>query len=101
MTINLTWKVADEKDVNRYEVQRSRDGVTFETIGIVFAWEEAVHADYAFNDKNTNPGINYYRLKMTDNDGVFKYSNILNSGCPKPYGKHDQYSANGFNRSLI
>lgn len=77
MNINLTWKVADEKNVNRYEVQRSRDGVTFETIGIVFAWEEAVHADYAFNDKNANTGINYYRLKMIDNDGVFKYSNIL------------------------
>jgi hypothetical protein len=77
MNIDLTWKVAEEKNLNRYEVQRSRDGVTFETIGLVFPREDAGHADYAFSDKNAAGGINYYRLKMIDNDGAFKYSNIL------------------------
>jgi hypothetical protein len=30
-----------------------------------------------FSDKNAATGINYYRLKMIDNDGAFKYSNML------------------------
>jgi len=76
-TINLTWKIADEKNLNRYEVQRSHDGVNFENIGIVFPWEDGAHADYAFSDKNATTGIIYYRLKMIDNDAAFKYSYIL------------------------
>jgi hypothetical protein len=84
--INLTWKVADEKNLNRYEVQRSRDGVTFETIGVVFPLEDGVHPNYAFNDKNATTGINYYRLKMIDNDGAFKYSNLLMFTLGAPAG---------------
>lgn len=75
--INLTWKVADEKNLSRYEVQRSHDGVHFENIGIVFPWEDGVHVDYVFTDKNATTGTNYYRLKMIDNDAAFKYSGIL------------------------
>lgn len=75
--IDLTWKVADEKNLDRYEIQRSNDGVNFETIGIVFPWENAAHVDYAFTDDDATTGANYYRLKMVDKDAVFKYSHIL------------------------
>jgi hypothetical protein len=75
--INLYWKSAEEVNLNRYEVERSRDGVHYETIGIVFPHENTNHGDYAFNDKNAGTGSNYYRLKIIDNDAAFKYSNIL------------------------
>ncbi len=75
--INLTWKTSDEVNLNRYEVERSHDGVHFETIGLVFPWENAGRNDYAFSDKNAGTGTNYYRLKMIDNDAAFKHSNIL------------------------
>jgi len=76
-TINLYWKTSQEKDLNRFEVERSRDGSHFETIGIVFPWENASHIDYAFSDKNADAGTPYYRLKMIDNNTDYKYSNIL------------------------
>jgi hypothetical protein len=58
-------------------VQRSRDGVAFETIGLVFPREDGVRANYAFSDKNAAAGVNYYRLKMIDNDGAVTYSNMV------------------------
>jgi hypothetical protein len=76
-TINLSWKTSHEENFNRFEVQKSRNGVTFEPAGLVFPWENANHIDYVFSDKNVSPGNNYYRLKMIDNDASYKYSNIL------------------------
>lgn len=75
--INLNWRTSEEVNLNRFEVERSRNGVHFETIGIVFPRENASHGEYAFNDKNAGTGNNYYRLKMIDNDAAFKYSNTL------------------------
>jgi hypothetical protein len=75
--INLYWKTSQEENLNRFEVERSRDGVHFETIGIVFPWENASHIDYVFTDKNATTGNNYYRLKMIDNSTTYKYSGIL------------------------
>jgi hypothetical protein len=76
-TINLSWKTSHEENFNRFEVEKSRDGVTFQSIGLVFPWENANHIDYVFSDKNAAPGNNYYRLKMIDNDASYKYSNML------------------------
>lgn len=76
-TINLYWKTSHEEDLNRFEVERSHDGVHFETIGMVFPWEDASHGDYVFSDKNAVTGINYYRLKMIDDNTAYKYSSML------------------------
>ncbi|MFL5748117.1 MAG: T9SS type A sorting domain-containing protein [Niastella sp.] len=76
-TISLSWKTSNEINFNRFEVEKSRDGLHFESIGLVFPWEDAYHIAYAFNDKNVHPGANYYRLKMIDNDAAYKYSNTL------------------------
>jgi len=75
--INLYWKTSREENLNRFEVERSRDGVHYETVGLVFPWEDANHIEYAFNDKSASPGTNYYRLKMIDNDAAYKYSGVL------------------------
>lgn len=76
-TISLSWKTSNEINFNRFEIEKSHDGVHFESIGLVFPWEDANHIDYAFNDKNVTPGANYYRLKMIDNDAAYKYSGTL------------------------
>lgn len=75
--INLYWKTSQEKDLSRFEVERSLDGVHYEMVGLVFPWEDASHIDYAFSDKSAAPGVNYYRLKMIDNNTSFKYSGVL------------------------
>jgi hypothetical protein len=76
-TINLTWKTTNEINLNRFEVEKSRDGVNYESTGLVFPWEDANHIDYAFSDNNVHAGNNYYRLKMIDNDATYKYSKVL------------------------
>ncbi|HSI91298.1 MAG TPA: T9SS type A sorting domain-containing protein, partial [Adhaeribacter sp.] len=77
-TVQLTWETASEMNSDRFEIERSQDGRTFETIGSVKA---AGHSNtvkrYAFEDKNPNSGLNYYRLKQADLDGSFAYSKVV------------------------
>lgn len=77
-TSELWWSVREELNLNVYEVQRSLDGVHFETIGLVFPWDNnSVSNEYAFTDKKPVGGLNFYRLKSVDKDGSSKFSNII------------------------
>lgn len=74
-TIALNWKVANEINIKQYEVERSIDGLNFNLIG---ALAGSNLTSYSFIDKNLpNGAIVYYRLKMIDQDGKFKNSNIV------------------------
>lgn len=74
----LKWFTTEEKDFDRFEVQRSGDAKAFETIASVdgaTATRAALNS-YEFTD-NQAKNINYYRLKMVDTDGTFDYSKII------------------------
>ncbi len=75
----LTWKVHQTK-VSHYEIERSNDGIAFEKIGVVSALSGSTgyYKEFTFTDVKPVKGNNYYRLKMVDLDGAFKYSMILN-----------------------
>lgn len=76
--VELTWDVREESNLNVYEVQRSTDGVHFETIALVFPWDNGrASNDYHYTDQKPFDGINYYRLNMVDKDGSRKYSTIV------------------------
>jgi Secretion system C-terminal sorting domain len=72
--IKLTWLVASELNVNRYEVERSANGKTFTKIGQVSA---SGLSTYTYLDAAYQTGSNYYRLKAVDNDGKYKYSVVV------------------------
>jgi hypothetical protein len=74
----LTWRVADEKDLSAYLVEKSTDSKTFEQVGIVKT--KGSNSIYEFTDKNTISGSSglYYRLKMIDLDEKIEYSKIIN-----------------------
>jgi len=72
--VKLTWLVASELNVNRYEVERSSNGKTFSKIGQVAA---AGLTTYIYNDATATSGSNYYRIKDVDNDGKYKYSSVV------------------------
>jgi hypothetical protein len=72
--IKLTWMVASEINVNRYDVERSSNGKTFSKIGSVSAGGKTT---YTYLDAAYTTGSNYYRLKSVDNDGQFKYSTVV------------------------
>jgi len=70
--IQVTWKVAGEENVNRYEVERSLDGRNFTTVATVGTDKKDT---YTYFDPSSN-GTVYYRIKNVDNDGKYKYSTI-------------------------
>ena len=75
---DLSWKVSEQQNLNRFEVEHSIDGQVYTAIKAVAAMKgNAATYDYYFTDKKVSKGLNYYRLKMIDNDGKFRYSLII------------------------
>ncbi len=73
----LQWETAQERNAKAFIVEKSIDAKTFTTIGTVAAKGGASRTSYDFDDKELSQNINYYRLKMVDNDGSFTYSNTI------------------------
>lgn len=74
----LTWSTATEENNDHFELQRSTDGEHFSSIGVVDgAGDSQSRIDYAFTDADPANGMNHYRLKQVDVDGVFTYSSVI------------------------
>lgn len=74
----LNWSTSSEENNEGFYVERSRDGLSFESIGFISGKGNSneVH-HYDFVDQRPNLGYNFYRLKQVDYDGQFEYSNII------------------------
>ena len=71
---NLNWLVSSETNAKGYDVERSSgNGANFTKLGSIAANN---NGKYSFIDASPLSGVNYYRLKMTDIDGKFKYSEV-------------------------
>ncbi|HSN07584.1 MAG TPA: T9SS type A sorting domain-containing protein [Hanamia sp.] len=82
--INVEWKVANQTSIEKYEVERSADGISFEYLGTEKATgNSAADASYNWIDENPLPGNNFYRVKSIDKSGRDEYSTIakLNFGA--------------------
>jgi uncharacterized repeat protein (TIGR01451 family) len=76
----LTW-ITDNENNSSYFIIERRKGNNFSTIGTVNAkGNSSSRTDYKFTDSFPPAGINYYRLKMVDQDGQFKYSPVVATG---------------------
>lgn len=74
----LSWTAENEINFSRYEIERSNDGTNFSSIGSVAARQSVQIVSYLFTDDQLTAGsIIYYRLKMIDLDGQYRYSNII------------------------
>jgi len=75
----LTWVTADEKAFMGFDVERSSDGRSYQRIGNVPARanNSITPTTYNYTDATVTAGAWYYRLKMIDNDGTFKYSTVV------------------------
>jgi hypothetical protein len=93
-SVLLNWKTENEVNTSHFVIERSTDNNHFAGIGNVSAngrYTIGNNAfDYSFTD---NDAINqssqrlYYRLKMVDIDGKYKYSNIVSVTMPLTTGK--------------
>lgn len=74
----LKWIVQNEINFDKYEVERSVDGLRFTKIGEKKALGSTVSSSYKFTDNNLpQEEMVYYRLKMLDMDGQFTYSDVI------------------------
>jgi hypothetical protein len=71
----LTWKTSEEVNTKDFEIQRSYDGVNFHPLGSVTA-KGAANNSYSFIDNAPLKGLVYYRIKMNDKDGQFKFTPV-------------------------
>lgn len=77
-TNSLRWVTQTELNNDRFEIERSADGQSFETIAVVKgAGNSLTELTYFAEDKAPLMGVNYYRLRQVDTDGTTSYSNIV------------------------
>lgn len=73
----LNWTTETEQNVDRFEVERSKDGVDFEYVTTVEANGNTTSLSmYGAHDNNPLAGYSYYRLKAVDINGEFDYSDL-------------------------
>lgn len=75
----LKWVTYLEIKNDRFEIERSNDGVRFTTVGTVKGngSTEEEHTYYFTDPLSTDTKIVYYRLRVVDIDGKYNYSNIV------------------------
>ena len=75
--VDLFWRTDSERINDRWEVEKSTDGVNFEIINVVKGnGTTSNESQYYTIDERPNVGMNYYRLNQWDTDGNGKYSEI-------------------------
>ncbi|MBL0101830.1 MAG: T9SS type A sorting domain-containing protein [Saprospiraceae bacterium] len=81
-TARLYWTTSSEVNSDYFGIERSIDGESWDDIGRVSATgNSSRELDYEYIDRNLPLGrskdqLFYYRLRLTDLDGTFKYSDI-------------------------
>jgi hypothetical protein len=75
--IDVKWETATEINNDYYQVEKSKDGVNFESFNKVKgAGNSLSKLNYSIIDEKPYNGISYYRLKQVDFNGAFSYSKI-------------------------
>jgi hypothetical protein len=75
--VQTAWTTATETNNDYFTVERSADGKLFEPIGnVAGAGTSTLRNNYSFNDVHPFNGVSFYRLKQTDYDGRYSYSDI-------------------------
>jgi hypothetical protein len=77
-SVMLNWITASEINNSYFTIERSINAQTFdEILRVDGAGNSNVVRNYRDYDLKPKPGINYYRLKQTDFNGDFSYSDIV------------------------
>ncbi|HXB39841.1 MAG TPA: T9SS type A sorting domain-containing protein [Bacteroidia bacterium] len=75
--ILINWETSTETNNDHFDIERSGNGVDFTAIKTVSgAGTSVTEKYYSVVDNHPILGLSYYRLKQTDRNGKFAYSNI-------------------------
>lgn len=75
-TVLLQWQTIMETDIQSFEIQKSIDGFSFSTIGSIGAFNTE-NNHYTFTDNDFSNNIQYYRLKVIEQDGSNYFSKTV------------------------
>ena len=79
----ITWFTGSEQENDYFALQRSKDGESFETIAeLKGKGNSSTLSNYESIDANPYAGINYYRLRSVDTQGIGTYSEIITVYSP-------------------
>jgi hypothetical protein len=74
----LTWSTITEINNDYFTIEKTEDGETFEIVGILSgSGSSSILNQYKIVDYNVQKRINYYRLKQTDFDGKYTYTDLI------------------------
>lgn len=74
----IQWRTGVERNISRFRVERSEDGINFEMLGEVNPYNRP--SSYEYIDQNVSEAIiYYYRIGALENDGVVNYTQICHS----------------------
>ncbi len=76
-SIELNWSVSEEQNIAYYLIEKSNNGINFETIGTVTASGGLESKTYSFEDRSSNNPLVYYKLVAVSSNGEASYSSIL------------------------
>ncbi len=83
----INWITENEIQLQRYEVERSSDGIHFSSISNQVPMNNGSRTTYNKIDEQAPIGVCYYRIKSVDMDGALSYSIIVKvePGVKYPY----------------
>ncbi len=74
---NLYIEIQEAINVKEILVEKSADGISFNSLGVLPVPSPQLVGKHTYIDAQPFAGNNYYRLKITDNDGRYQYSNVI------------------------
>ncbi len=74
--VALDWITENEVNTSYFDIEASRDGVNFSTLGQLTAGGSSTHS-YNYNHDNPGTGTWFYRVKQVDKDQKYTYSEII------------------------
>ncbi|UEG49585.1 T9SS type A sorting domain-containing protein [Ferruginibacter lapsinanis] len=83
-TIKVEWKVENEINIVKYEVEKSVDGISFTQVDVTNVnGTNNTSNSYNWIDENAIAGNNFYRIKIVDANGQMKYSSVVKVALEK------------------
>ena len=71
----LNWMIEPSDDLQKFDIEKSKDGISFTTLAKVN--KQTAERNYSFTDANLFSPLSYYRLKIFNINGTYKYSNVI------------------------
>lgn len=75
--VNIAFTTEQENNNKEFKIERSSNGVNFETVGTIAGTNTTVTHQYSFIDVPSVAGTFQYRIRQIDFDGKSSYSSVM------------------------